>query len=310
MEIQNVKMDWNLILEPQIRHFEEVYSDLPVRESMRPIISQLNENRIPSRVILSSLDVAGYAFVINGTDMPDRSYGNVGFSETKYVNERRIETLIGWVEQIAFGNRRIAMINPVFNDNGLSESFLEERGYSKRVRKKLYLDIPSKEITTGKLPLEISALDLSRLDIFQYSRSQSEAYKNTLDEIMFPRSETDRVSTLRKIFDGQYGEPIYEASRILVKNGRIISAIVVTQGSIRKNGERIPLVVDLFTLPEFRGNGLGTWLLSTSIEALQRLGFHQVELWVTEGNNAEALYRNLGFKYANYPREVFYFRAQ
>ncbi|HLH86449.1 MAG TPA: GNAT family N-acetyltransferase [Thermoplasmataceae archaeon] len=309
MEIQNIKMDWNLILEPQIRHYEEVYYDLPVRDSMRTIISQLNENRIPSRVILSSLEVAGYAFVINSSEMSDRSFGSIGFADEKYVNERRMETLVGWVEQIAFGNRRMAMVNPIFNDRGLSDRFLDNRGYSKRVRKKLTLKIKNANLSQEKLPTEIKVLDLSHIDLAEYSRSHYEAFRNSLDEIMFPSSDQERNAQIRKMFDGYYGEPIYEACKILSKNNRIIGAIIVTQGQIRKTGIRIPLIADLFVSPEFRGNGLGQWLIGAAIEALEKLGFTETELWVTDGNPAESMYKRFGFRDTNYPREIFHFRT-
>ncbi|WEV74094.1 GNAT family N-acetyltransferase [Bifidobacterium sp. ESL0798] len=59
----------------------------------------------------------------------------------------------------------------------------------------------------------------------------------------------------------------------------------------------LPLVVYVAMLPEFRNRGYARFLLKKVLDAAQRLGYGEVSLVVTDGNDAAIkAYRDVGFK--------------
>jgi ribosomal protein S18 acetylase RimI-like enzyme len=56
-------------------------------------------------------------------------------------------------------------------------------------------------------------------------------------------------------------------------------------------------VLGMGLLPPFRGQGIGTRLMTTVLAAARRMGLHRVELTVRESNtSAIALYKTMGFE--------------
>ncbi len=64
MELNNVKLDWNTILEKQINKLQEKYPENNIGQAYSQIISLLNENKIKSRVIANGNRVICYSFMI------------------------------------------------------------------------------------------------------------------------------------------------------------------------------------------------------------------------------------------------------
>ena len=96
MELNNVKVEWGQVLEPEIVHNEKQHPDLPVREMYRWVISDLDNNRIRSRVIMSLNKVIGYAFLYSATGFSDRNFASFGFMDPVTANGERSCLLIDW----------------------------------------------------------------------------------------------------------------------------------------------------------------------------------------------------------------------
>jgi len=122
-----------------------------------------------------------------------------------------------------------------------------------------------------------------------------DAYHDTIDD----EGETpeDAVAEVEGVINGKYG-PLLEACSLLVeKQGRALGATIITNWSDERTGQRQPLLAFLMTHPDASGQGLGTFLLSKSINALLAQGETELVLFVTVGNSApQHIYQKLGFE--------------
>ena len=115
------------------------------------------------------------------------------------------------------------------------------------------------------------------------------AYKETIDY----DGETleDALFQIRGVFQGKFGVFQDLSSFAIEEEGRFLSAIIITlwQGS--------PLVAFSMTRPEFKNNGMATFLLKSSINALLTFGQKELFLMVTDGNEpAQRLCEKVGFQ--------------
>jgi GNAT superfamily N-acetyltransferase len=122
-----------------------------------------------------------------------------------------------------------------------------------------------------------------------------DAYHDTIDD----EGETpeDAVAEVEGVINGKYG-PLLEACSLLVEEqGRALGATIITSWSDQRTGQRQPLLAFLMTHPDASGQGLGTFLLSKSINALLAQGESELVLFVTVGNSAaQHIYQKLGFE--------------
>ncbi|MEM0156961.1 MAG: GNAT family N-acetyltransferase [Thermoplasmataceae archaeon] len=309
MEISNVKIDWAPILEGQIKYLEDIYPDAAIRETYRDIIERLNENKIKSRIIINGITVAGYAFVIESALLNDRIYGSLGFTDGAFATEERIRTLVEWAENIAKAQGKYLMINEIFRAEDTSEKFLTERGYTMVKRSKMEISLDEFSHAGEKYPKEFEILPAIGSGYQEYSRAEFDAYAGTPDMILFhTNSEADRISMVKAIFNGSYGEIVPSASTVVRHHGKLIAAIIATTKPERQINERRAMIVDIFVNREYRGNGLGTALMANSLNRLKELGFEIAELWVTSGNDAAHIYERLGFRSLLSAKEIFYYR--
>lgn len=308
MEINNVKIDWGPILEGQIKYLEENYPDIAVRESYRGIIEQLNSNKIKSRIILSGINVAAYAFVMESQHMDDRVYGSIGFTDSGFATVERIQNLVSWAESIAKTQNRYLMVNDVFNAESLSERYLLDHGYMKMRRERMTLNLHDGVLPEERFPKEFEVAEIFSTTYQEYSKAEYEAYDGTPDRILFHTSkEMERFSLARSIFEGNYGEIISSASFAVRHHQKLIAAIMVTK-KYPSGTSRSALIADLFVNRDYRGNGLGRTLLVNSLNRLKSLGYDSVQLWVSDGNNARKLYTSVGFIAEPKAKEIFYYR--
>jgi GNAT superfamily N-acetyltransferase len=115
-----------------------------------------------------------------------------------------------------------------------------------------------------------------------------DAYRGTLDD----EGETleDACTIAHELLAGGSGSMMWPASEVAERDGRLVSATLVTvwQG--------LPLVAQMVTAPDFQRQGLGRAGLVRTINRLAASGENVVRLVVTQGNTrAEALYESLGF---------------
>ena len=125
--------------------------------------------------------------------------------------------------------------------------------------------------------------DTQRLGALFYS-----AYVGTVD--YEGETPTEAVGAVEATFSGEFGEFIDGASMVLEREGQHLSASFMTLWQDR------PLLAFAVTDPAHKGRGLSRRCTSAAMNALARLGYPELDLFVTETNEpAIALYRSLGF---------------
>ncbi|MCL4323731.1 MAG: hypothetical protein M1498_04730, partial [Candidatus Thermoplasmatota archaeon] len=70
-KVSNVKLDWNIILSSQKKMLKEKIKDLSVDNIYAPIIEMLNNNKIPSRVIMSNGAIGPYGYIMPPQSIDD-----------------------------------------------------------------------------------------------------------------------------------------------------------------------------------------------------------------------------------------------
>ena len=308
MELNNVKLDWALILEGEIKHLESIYPDLPVRVSYESVIKELNKNTIQSRVILNGINVAAYSFIRESSELKDRLYGSVRFTDIAFATDERISNLLSWLTSISRNRKKRLMLNNIFNGGELSESVLVRMGFKKfaRDRMQLYLD-GSFPMTPGNIDERFIQVPADRIDIGGYADAEFRSFAGTADEILFNSSDRgQRVEFVMSLFKGKFGEIIAGSSIILSLNRQIAGSVITTHQQTFTD-VKTALILDFFVTPEFRGKGLGRTLLINSLILLRNLGYERCILWVSESNPVRRLYENIGFDSASDMKEIFYY---
>jgi ribosomal protein S18 acetylase RimI-like enzyme len=122
-----------------------------------------------------------------------------------------------------------------------------------------------------------------------------DAYHDTIDD----EGETpaEAVAEIEGTLNGKYGPLLDTCSLLVEEQGRALGATIITDWTDERTGHRQPLLAFLMTHPDASGQGLGTFLLSASINALLARGESELALFVTVGNSAaQHIYQKLGFE--------------
>lgn len=152
-----------------------------------------------------------------------------------------------------------------------------------RVQMKLVLE--RQEVTQKK-----NTRNISNNDSLLLGSLMLDAYRNTID--YNGESLEDAIYEVQATVDGKYGPFMEECSFLMERNGIAISSSIITWFDKVKG----PLLAFLMTHPEFKNQGLGTYLLKKSINALLDDGYEELYLVVTEGNKpAQHLFKKMGF---------------
>jgi predicted GNAT family acetyltransferase len=117
-----------------------------------------------------------------------------------------------------------------------------------------------------------------------------ESYKNTLDY----EGETlkDAVSEVSATLNGKYGPFLDECSFLIEDTERILSACIV----VHSDEVELPLIAYTMTHPGNANQGMATYLIKKSMNALLDHEYKELYLVVTEGNAAARhLYEKVGF---------------
>lgn len=307
MDLNNVRIDWAPILEGQIKHLESQYPDIPVRKSYSAVIEALNSNKLKSRVILSGINVSGYAFIAPSNDLTDRIYGSMGFTNPSFANDDRIGNLLSWLEENAKMQKKHLMLNEIYNAEEISDKVLTSKGYHKFVRDRLDIDLSDVKPQSAPSDIKYQIVPLSKIRAEEYSDAEFEAFSGTADEILFNSSNRkERIEFARGIFTGKFGQIIEPASRFLAENGKIVAGTVCTHYR-SVNGARTALLVDIFVSKKHQRRGLAKSLLMFSLESLKKIGYEECDLWVSEENPARLLYEKTGFKKSG-TQEIFFYK--
>ena len=134
-------------------------------------------------------------------------------------------------------------------------------------------------------------LDCRRIrvdDLVKVAHTMVDAYKDTVD--YEGESHDDALLELRNVVNGGYGSYIDEASFLIEQGNEVVSVILISLFNVK------PLVTYVFTAKKHMCKGHAASLLWTSINVLQKMGYNEIFLYVTEGNDSAInLYRKLGF---------------
>jgi len=117
------------------------------------------------------------------------------------------------------------------------------------------------------------------------------AYKGTVDyegeDIEDARDEVRRLS------EGEYGEPLWDCSFVAEMSKNMVGAVVVTLD--RK--ENVPLLAFAMTSPDKKRLKVATTLMKKTVNSMIDAGFKETIAYVTEGNEPSAgLASKFGFK--------------
>lgn len=303
MDIENVKLPWNEILESYISYYENLRPELNIRTHMAPIIADLNENKIKSRVILSTGKVACYAFYLQPDSMSDRNYGVIGFVSEEVYESDRLINLLDWLYAESGREGRMVMINEIFNARDY-DTILTGKGFQKIERDQMELvlrNLPELGLQPEGSSLETATIDASSINEFIGMHEIS--FAGTKDSVLDSSIRTERQRFWITLFEGKaFGQFLKDTCLWLKDGQRIVGAIIVTLY------ESAPFIATFFILPEQRGKGFGEFLLLTALNILKREGYEKVSLWVTRGNSALPVYERVGFNRMSGSEEVIYFK--
>jgi GNAT superfamily N-acetyltransferase len=147
-------------------------------------------------------------------------------------------------------------------------------------------------IKTETSPNLIEVPGLRRIEIKDVNilaRLTDVAYQGTIDHE--GESLDQCADEMRETITGKYGEFVSEASQLIIRDGKAVSACLITMWKNR------PLVAFTMTDPAYQRQGLSQHLMKASLQALAKIDEPILYLVVTEGNlSAQNLYRKLGFK--------------
>jgi RimJ/RimL family protein N-acetyltransferase len=92
--------------------------------------------------------------------------------------------------------------------------------------------------------------------------------------------------------DGKYGESLAECSWLLYSAAEIAAACLV----VRWQGEKCAFITFVMTGSKWKGKGLATVALQSTLASLKRSGFQEVRAVITDGNEpSERLFKRAGF---------------
>lgn len=140
--------------------------------------------------------------------------------------------------------------------------------------------IPKAEVEGLRAPNDADAMALGTL--------MFHAYQGTVDS----EGETEAQATeeITRTFAGAYGPIDLLNSRVIERDGSIVSATLITRWKEQ------PFVAFSMTHPQWKGQGLARACMAAAMNALVASGRHELSLVVTAANEpAVRLYRRLGF---------------
>lgn len=136
-----------------------------------------------------------------------------------------------------------------------------------------------------------NARTISQADVPFLGVLMLESYKGTIDY----EGETlkDAVEEVGATLKGKYGPFLRHCSFLIEEKGRILSTSLV----VWSEKMNLPLLVYIMTHPDSANQGMATFLLKKSINALHTDGYKELCLVVTEGNTAaQHIYEKMGFQ--------------
>lgn len=144
------------------------------------------------------------------------------------------------------------------------------------------------EWNTGMTPgmRKISLSDSKVLGEVMY-----EAYKGTIDYSGETIEEAGKE--VEETLNGKYGKIIEDACLLIEENGQVASALIFNWFEEKQ----LPLLTFSMTRASCKGKGNAKKLLKAGLTVLNKAGYSECCLFVTEGNEpAISIYKALGFQ--------------
>jgi len=125
-------------------------------------------------------------------------------------------------------------------------------------------------------------------DVPRLAKLMLAAYSGTTDDE--GETEHDALVEIEKTFKGEYGAFLPECSKLVERNGELLSATLITIW------EGLPFVAFSFTAPTSKRTGLARACMVSAMQELFARGDREIRLMVTLANlPARTLYESLGF---------------
>lgn len=126
----------------------------------------------------------------------------------------------------------------------------------------------------------------------------SQLYFDAYDQQQSIGSRQAAHEVISDAFAGKYGTLLLDASRVITDDdGHIIAGVLVVEGAPSNDAPSAPFLVELFTDPERRREGLAVHLVRAASEQLFNAGYSEVAVKIDESNIAAlALYLSLDFR--------------
>jgi RimJ/RimL family protein N-acetyltransferase len=143
-------------------------------------------------------------------------------------------------------------------------------------------------LTPGEQVAVVGVRTPSTEDIPAIAGLMLAAYTGTIDY----EGETleESVHEIERTFSGEYGPFMPKHSSVVVRQGSLISATLITLWQQR------PFVAYSMTVPQFQKQGISRASLQNAMASLHAAGYSQLSLVVTVANeHAHRLYQALGF---------------
>ncbi|MGC8514685.1 MAG: GNAT family N-acetyltransferase [Thermoplasmata archaeon] len=296
-----MKVEWQLVLEPEILHNEKQHPDLPVRDMYRWVIDDLNKNRIRSRVIMSIDKVIGYAFLYPATGFSDRNFASFGFIDPVTANRERSFILLDWAITECRKDGRKLLFNEPFNAGNTFHACMDERGI--RILHRVEMSLDPKEFVDQKkeLPNGYSTMLSMSADPAALAEALYLAFKGEDESVLISDEPAERKRVEADALSGKlFGLVISEASIAVTHNGRIVAGITVV------TNDKAPLILDFFVIPDEQDKGIGSFLMQISMKALSRYSI--VKLWTDQRSIAHDFYMRRGFQDTGRSEILYYFR--
>jgi ribosomal protein S18 acetylase RimI-like enzyme len=276
--------------------------------SARLIAACLNEKRLTGYALVEERKVGGYSFFLYEGEkalIGDLFVEPGREASAPVLLEHVLETLMATP-----GIRRIEAQLPHFRAQTLEPAFLPRR-FRSYLRKFMLLPL-SRQTLQRSVPLPAKpppAAAAERLDNTFSSERWERKYDRQAASLLY-HTYRDHVDA---VINDQYsstagaarlienivqmrgcGEFIEPASPVVIHHPTRKLAGVLALTAVRPATAHIPQIA---VVPEFQGAGLGSFMLKAAFKELQKQGFQEVSLTVTDVNRgAVKLYERLGFE--------------
>jgi len=277
------------------------YDIAPLLEKFRDAVSQSGEHVPDSWVDERLKSIAAgqeYCLGVVGDKLQgilvygitgSKTYGFIAWGEGKAGREDLLLLIKEYIDRAPQTTElRISGVHPGVESELLGSvaagfNFSFKRRYEMGLQLKERKEMQKPEGFEFKPILEFTDSVLSSLDM--------KAYEGTVDEHLIAETEEENRVLMKSLLSGDYGPVIADASLCALRDKMPVGMIAVTD-----LGDDA-FVADIAVLKEYRGTGLGKYLLCNAIDRCIDLKKKRLTLWVSEGNvPALSLYNSLGFE--------------